>query len=454
MPGIQAQHNSTAVGAVHGPLTIFSGGYPVAHTATHPIEVGEGADPQTRSEFEQAFRRAGGEARLGNPTAHVAEDGLGYVQHFTGVDSARSVICALGGKNAVAVAGPVWEDIANLPGLPDRGVTAAGYPLTQTEPSDSALINYIAADTTMVEVDGGTWGRGVLLRPTDGSQARWQPHPRMTLEAREALRMPAAGEADLTVRAIATLPWQLDEDALEITRQTRQRLEMLLPRAEISNAITLLSQWRGATVTSPAWVRATGPDVRQSGTAARYDSVLRTPHGDLAVRISARLFLPIGQPRTVKALIEFQANLATWRSALLSTANSTMTGDLRVTANEVVELWMAAWDAATMVVPQALVDDPRLVPLLAPPSVELQVKANDRPAGAPVELQRLGQVFDLSVFGEADSDPRPEGAATVIAPLGLGRDGRRRWAGRTLTRLARTWTFVDADETDLDRVVR
>ncbi|MEU9430467.1 hypothetical protein AB0D87_48335 [Streptomyces sp. NPDC048342] len=115
---------------------------------------------------------------------------------------------------------------------------------------------------------------------------------------------------------------------------------------------------------------------------------------------------------------------------------------------------MAAWDAAAMVVPRALVDDPRLVPLLAPPEVELQVKANDRPAGAPAELQRLVDVFDLSVFGEPDSAPRPEGAATVIAPLGLGRDGRRRWAGRTLTRLARTWTFVDADETDLDRVIR
>jgi hypothetical protein len=30
----------------------------------------------------------------------------------------------------------------------------------------------------------------------------------------------------------------------------------------------------------------------------------------------------------------------------------------------------------------------------------------------------------------------------------------RRWAGKTLTRLARTWMFVDADESDLGRVVR
>jgi hypothetical protein len=266
--------------------------------------------------------------------------------------------------------------------------------------------------------------------------------------------MPSAGQADLTVRAIAVLPWQLDEDALEITRQTRQRLAMLLPRAEVSNAIALLSQWRGAPVTSPEWVRATGPDARQSGIAAQYESVLRTPDAEVAARTAARLFLPIGQHQAVRVLVEFQANLAAWRSALLSASGDAVIEDFRITANEIVELWMAAWNAATMVVPQALVDDPQRVPLLAPPAVELQIRANDRLAGASAQLQRLVEVFYLSVLGEPHSDPRPEGAATVIAPLGFGRDDRRVWAGRTLTRLARTWTFVDADESDLDRVER
>lgn len=336
-----------------------------------------------------------------------------------------------------------------------RGVQAAGYPLARAGAPETPLISYVPADAAEVEVGGGKWGRGVLLRPADIGRARWQPHPTMNMVASEAIRMPSAGQSDLTVRAIAILPWQLDEDALEITRQTRQRLETLLPRAEITNAIALLSRWRGAPVASPEWVRATGPDARQSGTAAQYESVLRTPGGDVAAWTSARLFLPIGQQhQAVRVLVEFQANLAAWRSALLSTPGAALISDFRITANEVVELWMAAWDAATIVVPQALVADPRRVPLLAPPEVELQIKANDRLAGAPTELQRLVDVFDLSVFGEPDGDPRPEGAATVIAPLGFGRDDRRWWAGRTLIRLARTWTFVDADQSDLEKVVR
>jgi hypothetical protein len=61
---------------------------------------------------------------------------------------------------------------------------------------------------------------------------------------------------------------------------------------------------------------------------------------------------------------------------------------------------------------------------------------NFAPPNTASQVQRLVDVFDLSVFGEPDSEPRLGEAATVIAPLGFGRDDRRRWAGRTLTRLA------------------
>lgn len=79
-----------------------------------------------------------------------------------------------------------------------------------------------------------------------------------------------------------------------------------------------------------------------------------------------------------------------------------------------------------MTVPRALTDHPADVPLLGPPQVELQVKANDRYVVAPAQPLRLIDAFDLSAFGEPDSDPSRQGAATVIAPIGLGHQERRR----------------------------
>jgi hypothetical protein len=201
----------------------------------------------------------------------------------------------------------------------------------------------------------------------------------------------------LTVRAIATLPWQLDDD-LEITRRTRERIEGALPQAEISARLP------------GGWERASGPDVRQSGRDARYDQVDGGP-------ASVRLMLPDALTSAITVSVEVQV-------------------DQRITAGEVVDLWTAAWDTATVTVPGTLLPHPRTAVLLAPPTVELHVKSDDL-------------LLDLSAFGEGR--PGPEGAVTVVAPIGFSRDERWTWAAKALTRLAREWGFVGADESDLRR---
>ncbi|MEU4248642.1 toll/interleukin-1 receptor domain-containing protein [Amycolatopsis sp. NPDC026612] len=358
-------------------------------SAAPRIGVGEGADPRTKRAFEVAFRRAGG--RLGEATDRAFPEGPGWVQHFTG----DAVLCAVAGRQAVAVAGAVWDDLAALPGFPD----GPGFPAT----------DHLDATARVVDLDGGTWKAGVLPRDPE---PRWQPKPRLSMEARQAFRLPVAGPADLTVRAIATLPWQLDED-LEITRQTREQLESALPQAEISAQIPLLFRWWDGPIPPPPWVRASGPDVRQTGRDARYDQ-----SAGESMRAVARVMLPNSLTSAITVSVEFQANL-------------------RITASEVVELWTAAWDTAAVVVPGALVAEPGNAVLLAPPTVELQVKAD------------VPEAVDLSVFGKPEGRPNPQGAVTVVAPIGLDRNERRAWATKALTRLARDWGFVDAEETDL-----
>jgi hypothetical protein len=376
-----------------GPVTLPSPG----------PRVGDGADPRTRKAFEDAFRRTGG--RLGEPTGEAFAEGPGFVQQFTGESDA--VVCAIAGKPAVAVAGPVWDDLSALPGFPE----GPGFP----GPSD-----YLDAAARVVDLDGGTWGAGVLLRDLDTRPARWQPKPRLTMNAREAFRLPIAGPADLTVRAIAILPWQLDDD-LEITRRTRELIETALPHAGISALIPVLSRWRGTKITPPRWERASGPEVQQTGLHARYDQT--SP----AVRVVARLMLPSSSTSAITVSVEFQA-----------------AADFRVTANEIVELWTAAWHTATVVLPGALVPDPGHAALLAPPTVELHVKTE----------RSLPDVADLSVFGTPEGQPGSQGAVTVVAPIGLGDNERRAWATTALTRMARGWGFAEADESDLDKRIR
>ncbi|WP_410616310.1 SEFIR domain-containing protein [Amycolatopsis sp. lyj-109] len=379
------------------------------------VRAGEGADPRTERAFEDAVRRAGG--RLGAPAGRAYREGPGFVQHFAN----GAVICAVAGKPASVVAGPVWDDLSALPGFPD----GLGFP-TSGRPDAAARV---------VGLDGGAWQGGVLHRDPATRSAWWQPEPRLGKNTQETVRLPVAGPADLTVRAVATLPWQLGDD-LELTRQTHDLIEAALPEAPISTLLPSLSLLRRARTAPARWERAT-----QTGRATRYLYPMCSPaDGSTAVRAVVRIMLPGSRTSAVTVSVEFQANFAAWASARPDRSTS----GLRVTANEIVELWTAAWHTATGVVPGALVPDPERAALLAPPTVGLQISTDGN----------LPAVADLSAFGTPAGQPGPRGSVTVVAPIGLGRTERRDWAARALTRLAREWGFADAGEGDADEGIR
>lgn len=367
----------------------------------------------------------------------MVNEELGHVQHFSGVGGEPAVICARQGKKAVAVAEVVWHDILGVVGHPVRGLRAVGFPLVDRD--------YVPADAARVELSGGEWGNGVLTRPP----ARWAPQPRVLMEASCTRQSPPAETTDLTVRAVAILPWDLDEAVREITRPVRRQLEAMLPQTALSAMFPLLSRRRGGMVTRPQWIRPTGHGAYQSGTIARYDSVLEGPDGRTAARSSVRLFLPAARERIVRVFAEYQVNFEPWQAALTGGPSP---ADLRITAHEIVELWQAAWEAATIVVPGALVGDPATMPLMAPPVVEFQLKADDPTEYKPAELQRLTilpKMIDLSAFGTTADNLFREGALSVVAPIDIAPDDRHRLTRTALTRLARAWGYIDADESDL-----
>ncbi|MCR6490599.1 TIR domain-containing protein [Amycolatopsis sp. OK19-0408] len=315
--------------------------------------------------------------------------------------------------------------------LPPAAPVPHQAPAPREKPASSGVRNVVNGTVTGTVIQAGSMGAVTIPGPLPaGPPARRKPEPRLSPNAREAFRLPLAGPADLTVRAIATLPWPPDDD-LEITGRTRRRIEAALPRTELSVLTRSLDPGRQA---DEQWERASGPNVHQSGSQAWYEQPSSNPaDGRMAVRAAVRVMLPGAVSSAITVSVEAQVSLPA--------------PDLRITAEQIVELWTAEWDAATVVVPGAVVPDAEPAPLLGSPSIELQIKTND-------EGRSLLDVVDLSVFGKSDGRPSPQGAVTVFDPIGLDRDNRRAWSAKALTRMARGWGFLDADESDLAEALR
>ncbi len=82
--------------------------------------------PGTEAAFGEAYAAAGGAVRLGQPLGEVREETCGWVQHFDGGQSGEpAVICALYGRQAMAVAGSVWQALGVI-GDASRGGGTAG----------------------------------------------------------------------------------------------------------------------------------------------------------------------------------------------------------------------------------------------------------------------------------------------------------------------------------------
>jgi len=127
------------------------------------FQVGEGAEPGWKGPFRQAWEdliKAG--IRMGEPVSGVYAEGPGVVQHFDpGQSPSGWVICALPQQRPVAVAGEVWHALqaagAGFPG--GDPLSAVGFPVC-----DPQSTRRIDAHDAYVELDGGQWGKGMLLR--------------------------------------------------------------------------------------------------------------------------------------------------------------------------------------------------------------------------------------------------------------------------------------------------
>jgi len=179
---------------------------------------------------------------------------------------------------------------------------------------------------------------------------------------------------------------------------------------------------------------------------------LASPDGTPALSVEVILQLPDRVlMSSVLGCAELRVNFAAWRTALQAIGGQ-MPEDVasQLSIGEIVEVLVAAWDVAAMVAPLAAVDDPALMPPAAPPFVEVHLQTSAPITTSTGRQLLLSDVIDLSAFGEpAREDTRRETGMRVTAPLGIDRQHRRRLVVSGLARLARSWSYIDADEDDL-----
>lgn len=105
-----------------------------------------------------------------------------------------------GDAGRVSVAVPIREVAAGAAG--GDPLSAIGFPVPEPEAT-----RVVDADATCVDLTGGQWGDGTLIRDATGTQWRWEPAIRFSMNmTRAAETWTGPPEPQLRLRAIATLP--------------------------------------------------------------------------------------------------------------------------------------------------------------------------------------------------------------------------------------------------------
>jgi hypothetical protein len=369
--------------------------------AVPAVAVGEG-DPLWSEEFREAYDAAGGRVALGVPADPVTPAGPGVIQQLNGGTRGPAAICAVPDCKPVILAGDAWRFFLKQA----RDASPADYP---------ALAGLPVADETdhlgrrIIRLMGGEWGPGELVQDQPGETWRWRPVPAVnTTPALHADRWSQIAESgtepDLVIRVDAFLPWR-GATSWRIEKRGRERMQAVLPGAALTQSMTTLARSRGIGQAQPPWeILAERDGGRQSEQTAQYQCVLPARDGTPAFTAQARLILPNGyQYQSVHASAALRIRLAAVEATVGGAA------DPRLSIAELVDVFLAAWETAMLVIPLALVEDPVAVPVAGPPVAELYVRAGEKYVDGRPEYKELPQVMDLSPLGKATGSQLRQG---------------------------------------------
>jgi hypothetical protein len=411
------------------------------------LQPGQG-DPAWARRFQEVAAAVSAEIPLGAPTGEVYGDGPGVAQHFDGTASSHSwVLAALPRHKPVMVADPVWEALREIgSGAPGGwALEATGFPVLAASIPPAGRVISSAADR--VELAGGTWGPGFLVRDSSSGQDwRWEPARAFSLDITRASRNWTAGPRvpQLRLRAVATLPWAVPD--LAITAAAHRNLRESLPSGKLAETITALSLHHGADLRAAQWQPG---QTGQSRDRASYACTVSAPDGRPALSAEVMLALPNALDSSVVTCAELRVqDFTAWSEALGHPAEpGAWPAWLRLTVDDVFWFFTAAWHTATEVLPTAVTADPAAVSPAGRPMIELHRSAEHPHEAAPGHQRQLSDVVDLTAWGTSDRDPIPEMSVTITAPTRLKPDDRQRTTREAMIYMAEAYGFLNASET-------
>lgn len=340
---------------------------------------------------------------------------------------------------AVAVAQEVWNAVRAVGrGAYGGGTHGVGFPAADQPGQPS----FISAGISSIELAGGAWGAGQLIRTAEG-RWRWRPHIVFDSQAYQdqdtwSLR---SEQMDLRLRVAARIPF-LPEDS-RITGTRRPRMLAALPDTGLAKVIAGLATRYGLEPGAQDWEETPEPTGYNDTLRAAYQHGVTGPDGRTALHAALWFTLPDNyQP--ARAIIDLSVDFDAIRPGDPTGTPASVPADLKVRHTEVIAFLSTAWQAA-MVLPVAGTDDLLVMPPAGPPRLEFYIQ-NRRPenSGGPRTLRTLDMV-DMSVFGTTRRAQLTDMAVGITAPLGHSADETSALARQALVRIAEDYAFTGAE---------
>src|ERR1700677_288267 len=377
-----------------------------------PTAVIRPGQPGCERPFTVAYDAAGGKSRLGQAIGEVYETDKGRGQHFAGTSSSESaVICALYGRSAVTVAESVWDEVCEIGGgHPGGGTAGVGFPIGSRPQAP-----FIGSSSEEVELAGGQWGPGRLVRHGPG---RWIWQPDVVFDGATSSDRDSwgtgKGDMDLRVRMAARIP--VAGNGLRITGAGRQRMLAALRAAPFNDILLEAARSRGLKADVLEWDET--PDGLNNTRFAAYQAVIQGSGQQSAFLGNLWLMLPAGYSAELSSVADMRVDFDAIK-AVASPGAASAQDDIPLSREELIEFFVQAWNATTTILPLAANTSLLDVPPAGAPRLELHIR-NERPenSGKP-RTRRTFDLVDLSYYGKPRKTQLTDLSEGITTPLGL-----------------------------------